>query len=425
MSKKDWTERMRKRMEDYEMAPTDDLWDRIEAGLDAAEGKKGIVERNGRRHSAIVWLRRCGVAAAVAGLCVLGWQSYHVEPDGQVVVKADSTHSEGVGRSDEREMAAVENRESTVVGEKVVPGTRRGIIRLASGDRAKHADADGRPVDVDAATEHAEEIAAVPTQENNEGNPPSETDRTQTEVIRMPVPERPSTTYASVIEKPHAGHRGRSVELSVYGSNGFSESRQSNGVEMTGEMANSYYGLMASLKRGAPMPKIYLSGYEERSHHHRPVSMGLSVGVPMGRRLTLTTGLTYTKLDAEFLKIMPKNRILKEQELYYVGLPVNMNYRMDADKWVTVYAATGIAADLNVKAKTATEGVETEMPKDKPQFSMQVAVGMQINVTPQVGLYVEPGVKYYFDNGSTVSTFFKEKPCSFNLQLGVRWNIDK
>ena len=31
--------------------------------------------------------------------------------------------------------------------------------------------------------------------------------------------------------------------------------------------------------------------------------------------------------------------------------------------------------------------------------------------------------KYYFDNGSRVQNFFKDKPTNFNLQLGLRWNL--
>ena len=42
-----------------------------------------------------------------------------------------------------------------------------------------------------------------------------------------------------------------------------------------------------------------------------------------------------------------------------------------------------------------------------------------------VGVYVEPGVSYYFDDRSTLSTIYKEKPLNFNLNLGVRYTIGK
>jgi hypothetical protein len=34
-------------------------------------------------------------------------------------------------------------------------------------------------------------------------------------------------------------------------------------------------------------------------------------------------------------------------------------------------------------------------------------------------------VKHYFDNGSSVKTFFKDKPNSFNLQIGLRLNLGR
>ena len=52
-------------------------------------------------------------------------------------------------------------------------------------------------------------------------------------------------------------------------------------------------------------------------------------------------------------------------------------------------------------------------------------LGIQYDIIPQLGLYAEPGIKYYFDNGSRLQTFFKDKPTNFSLQLGLRWNLSK
>ena len=63
--------------------------------------------------------------------------------------------------------------------------------------------------------------------------------------------------------------------------------------------------------------------------------------------------------------------------------------------------------------------------RDGLQFSVQGALGIEYDVIPQLGIYVEPGVKHYFDNGSSVKTFFKDKPNSFNLQIGLRLNLGR
>ena len=56
---------------------------------------------------------------------------------------------------------------------------------------------------------------------------------------------------------------------------------------------------------------------------------------------------------------------------------------------------------------------------------MTGAVGAQVNFTRQIGLYIEPGIAYYFDDGSDIETFRKEHPLNFNLQLGLRFSFSK
>ena len=41
----------------------------------------------------------------------------------------------------------------------------------------------------------------------------------------------------------------------------------------------------------------------------------------------------------------------------------------------------------------------------------------------KVGLYAEPGLNYYFDNGSPVENVFKSRPLNFNLTLGLRLRL--
>ena len=54
------------------------------------------------------------------------------------------------------------------------------------------------------------------------------------------------------------------------------------------------------------------------------------------------------------------------------------------------------------------------------QCSLNAAAGLQFNILPNLGVYAEPGVGYYFNNGSKVETIYKEKPFNFNLKAGLR-----
>jgi len=88
-----------------------------------------------------------------------------------------------------------------------------------------------------------------------------------------------------------------------------------------------------------------------------------------------------------------------------------------------MYASAGGQIDYNVKADMKTAGVDVELERDRLQFSAQGALGIQYDFIPMLGVYVEPGLKYYFDNGSNIRNFFKDKPTNFNVQVGVRFNL--
>ena len=109
--------------------------------------------------------------------------------------------------------------------------------------------------------------------------------------------------------------------------------------------------------------------------------------------------------------------------LHYVGIPLSMNYRLWQYKGLNVYLSAGMQADWNVKAQVNTEGVEQEMGLDRLQWSVNGSLGLQYNVLPQLSLYAEPGINHYFDNGSTLQNYFKDKPTSLKLQVGVRVNL--
>ena len=67
-----------------------------------------------------------------------------------------------------------------------------------------------------------------------------------------------------------------------------------------------------------------------------------------------------------------------------------------------------------------------ENVKVKPlQWSLSAAAGAQFKITEKLGIYAEPGVVYYFDDGSNVNTIRKEHPFNFNIQLGVRFTLPK
>lgn len=149
--------------------------------------------------------------------------------------------------------------------------------------------------------------------------------------------------------------------------------------------------------------------------HHQPISFGISVRKKLPKGFSLETGLTYTLLSSD-LKVADTSHEI-EQKLHYVGLPLRANWNFLDKKLVTLYVSGGGMIEKCVYGKQGSDK-ETVKPL---QFSVSGAVGAQLNATKHVGLYVEPGVAYFFDDGSNVETIRKENPFNFNIQAGVRF----
>ena len=94
--------------------------------------------------------------------------------------------------------------------------------------------------------------------------------------------------------------------------------------------------------------------------------------------------------------------------------------------------AGGGMVEKSLRAKATTSYVlngremNTETNKlsmKELQWSVNAAAGIQLNITKEVGIYAEPGVGYYFDNGSDVKTAYSDNPFNFNMKLGLRYSI--
>ncbi len=158
--------------------------------------------------------------------------------------------------------------------------------------------------------------------------------------------------------------------------------------------------------------------------HHAPVSVGLQVAFGIAPRLSLSTGLVYTRTSSDFYPYAPSSNYNVHQVLHYMGIPVGLNYEFWQSGGFHAYVMAGAEADYNVKNDTEEEGVKKEDAKrDRVQFSGKASLGAQYDITPKVGLYIEPGAKYYFENGSHVENTFKDKKLNFNLQFGLRFNL--
>ncbi|WP_303005885.1 outer membrane beta-barrel protein [Bacteroides congonensis] len=265
----------------------------------------------------------------------------------------------------------------------------------------------------------------------NEGEPTEETNagqtQTQTKDKERPTagnrPRRPSgrDKYHIPTEKSSSRKGTWSMGLGVGNSGGASSEVGSGAYPYMSRvsMLSVSNGLMEipndqTLVFEDGVPYLRQAKQVVDIKHHQPISFGLSVRKALGKGFSLESGLTYTLLSSDAKLANDDHQI--EQKLHYIGIPLRANWNFLDKKLVTLYVSGGGMVEKCVYGKLGSEK-ETVKPL---QFSVSGAVGAQLNATKRVGIYVEPGVAYYFDDGSDIQTIRKENPFNFNIQAGIR-----
>lgn len=385
----DWAERLRDHLADYEAPVPDDLWEKIEASL-----PKDVVAPKKKARIVPLWAK--WTAAAVFMGAVIG-TGISLWPNEQESVTAPIASIEKAPVSIKSENSGAYKPAGTIEKEIKVPAFVVEKIPMESENKAE---------EMPSETFSSEKQADVPIQ-------PIEPEKSSGDVIRE-VDQKIAS---------YRRYRNRHTTINLYASNGFGNQSYRNGVLMSQELLSNYdYYTHPKSTRTDDSP-VYLANHEERQKLYQPISIGLSVNIPISSAFSISSGIVYTRLSSDFTSIANSLVYEQQQTLHYVGIPLTVLYNLWQWHGLNVYVAAGGQADFNVKASVTTEGTETRLKKDDLQWSVNAALGVQYNFIPQLGIYAEPGIKYYFDNGSHIHNFFKYRPTNFNLQVGLRLNV--
>lgn len=384
---------MRRRLADRETPAPDDLWEKIEMRLDATAPKPVLKPRYTMRRIAI-W---SASAAAVAALLVaVGYQA-NVDTIEQLAANTPKTTAPNAAAKAVQAPIPATSAEPRLVAANYIRSTSNATpdTCVAYNEVADTDDVEAMAVEdaVVRAKAHTPQRMVARAMYAGDDKAVEPTSRWS-----IGVHTGGSMTDGNYANIPVARCANASMLDDAYTDN---SSTDNNGYRPVGNAA-------------------LLSRYNETKHHAQPVSYGLSFGYALNNRLTLTTGVVYTRAVTDFIRSSGNDDITETQRLHYIGVPLGVKYRVWGNRYIQTYATAGGQADFNVKATMTSGDVKTDVDCDNVQFSVNAAAGVQVDVVPHVGLYAEPGVKYYIDNKSAVATIFKDKPWAFNLQVGLR-----
>ena len=411
----DWAQRLRDHLAGYEAPVPDDLWEKIEARLPK---EVEVVSPTPKKEARIVplWARWAAVAAVFVGGLMILWNENRYEADQTAAVlplsRGSQRGSEQAHSQAELEADQTTPNPSYSGGESCAQGNLAAKEPISSGEKSAEepkepTSPEGKPI-----LPISSDDKPISSEEK-----PNETEKSPEDVIR-----ELDQKIADYKER-----RSKSASVNLYASNGFGTQSYRNGVLMSQEMLSNYdyYTNPDNYGTRAGSSPVYLANHEERQKFYQPISFGLSVNIPISSGFSVSSGIVYTRLRSDFTSIANSLVYERQQTLHYVGIPLTVQYNVWQWHGLNVYATAGGQADFNVKAYVTTEGTETKLEKDDLQWSVNAAAGVQYNFIPQLGIYVEPGIKHYFDNGSHIRNFFKHRPTNFNLQVGLRLNMGK
>ncbi len=426
-----WMRKIKERLEDYSEPLPASGWERLEKDLPVS--KPPLAEK--RR---VIPFRRWAVAAAAALL---------------VVVSSISLWLLQSPVGDEVRNAAVP---SLAVLPDKLPENRLPEVQAKSSEPASRKSGNVSPANVSRRSFVAQQISvADATEDEKKLQVPaveSLVEQNKEEVAEEPVARKEEVATAQKgkereekamrrspygkgklslpVEKKATSSRGWSVGLSVGNTGGLALGNNTTGGNMMQNDAGGFGGRidLSSTANGIlAIPEgeelIFKDGLpylQKRADkiasidHKQPLSFGFSIRKGLMKGFSVETGLTYTYLASDIKYEGSAEKV--GRKLHYIGIPLRANWNFIDTKSFTMYVAAGGAMEKCVYGKIGSKD-ETVKPL---QFSVMGAVGAQYNISKRVGLYVEPGVAYFFDDGSQVQTIRKDNPCNFTLQGGIR-----
>jgi hypothetical protein len=423
MKTDEWIKQLQDRMADYEAPVPEDLWEKIETSL--ADSKQR------RPSSLLIPLRRWAVAAVVVALLGgAGFLAFHQDSNTVMqeklakVEEQASNESSGETKGTEAVEAAV--TESQEMAEKV----KAAVIKPEKNSEQTIA------VVPEVITES--EMAAEPEMITESEIAAVSEMITESEIVAEPEKSAESvvaeTSVNSAIDllpyEPLASSHQRKEESrwtagllassgqSLDGLSGDGDYAANNPIDGNPYQCNfpSNDGIYVGKDNDMGMP-------ENEWTHKMPISYGMSISYRLSPKWSLQSGLVYTRLSADVKRWRLGSMTDYHQQLHYLGIPVGVSCQLWKHKSLLAYWQGGGQVDMNVKATMETDGVKNNENKDRLMWSARTALGVQLMVMPQWGVYVEPGFQYHFDNGSSVQNYYKENKLNLSLQFGVRFEV--
>lgn len=403
--KEDWTKQMRQKLEGHKMTPPAGLWEAIsqQMGLEAEPALK------------VPFMRRYYWAVAAVVLAIVGFFAFYQFDNDQSQPQL-TAHSERVTAT-----PTVDAAQPSAPAEQPIPLVHTPIISRQDMTEAE-------TTEVEPQQEVAETCQEV-IETNQEVAEPqqdvAETSQKSSGEHPMVASSHQKQTYLPDVSQPYtASFKSDDSDkwvIGLSGSNGLLMA--DNSIQTSSEIAhyadfsnnpdsyaNSNNGSFVNPETQKVPDVVY--------KHHIPVRFGLSLQYHLNNRLSLLSGISYTYLKSD-ISLQSFNNQSYKQALSYLGIPIGLSLKVWSSQTLQVYLAGSTLLEKCVDADI-TDGDINQRPW---QWSINASAGAEYTFARQFGLYLEPLLGYYFNDGTSLQHYYKEHPLVPSIQFGLRLHL--
>lgn len=376
--------------ESYTEAPSPEVWDRIEAGMDR------------RRRHRVLWRRVAGwssAAAVAAGLFSLA-------------LLRQPAQTESVMTADAVIVPSGEQEPAVKISRTEVPDLRPMPRMLAE----VHSTAPAELPEIDRTTDRKSRSRHEDIEETSGTVPalrtgqPSIYDRTR------------DMDYVAMAEDQEvSGTAKNRPSFSVSAGGNLSPTNATGNVDFTGPSYSSGVSGGGSSSSGivpVSSPK-----------HYFPVSVGAELKYSfLNDRLGIGLGVNYTFLNSRYEALVDRRyQASVDQSVHYIGVPLNLYVTILSSDRLSFYANAGAMMEKAVRVSYEMTDLyavkyQHDSKAEGVQWSANIGLGVEYRFLDFMGIYVDPRLTYFFDCGQPYSVR-TEQPLQFNLEMGFRFHI--
>lgn len=157
----------------------------------------------------------------------------------------------------------------------------------------------------------------------------------------------------------------------------------------------------------------------DQKRYTAPVSMGILYQRSLNQRLSISTGVMYTRINYEYY--------IRNGTERYLSVPVNMTLNLLKKSKFNFFPIIGTQVDFGLNGKDKIEsnqfGSNIDLNQTNPgtQIASLLGAGLSYNITPKISLFGQSLFQYHVF--SSYYSYYNQVPIAISYQGGIKFSF--